>query len=344
MRRSSRCGSVSAQRWGWLRQHRRYGRISPVNIGMDFGQPVSDRCLGYAILIDGQHHARIRRGECQRERQHWRSQTQGQLPRHPAGRFGCTLGRWIRPSRRNPQLGTVTIEEVLSRRRGPPTQLHRNLLHGSPCPGRRHNSGRASERREQSGHPGPGGLSDIISCSMLSLTLSSNPVFGVAPISTGFNQCPFAQKTDAEGVWGNPALSFTGAGKITLQNAVLQCIDGTALAAVDDLSGGPSISVDNTVIKNTSERAIVRRGRNRFGHEFDHSSSTASASTSRKCSGIIDLSGGGNTVVISSSTVASSSLALGINGCRRLQRHSTATLSQPTTSPGTRPLARLLRL
>jgi hypothetical protein len=142
-----------------------------------------------------------------------------------------------------------------------------------------------------------GQADDIEALDFANISLTSAPVFGVAPILPGWYGCPLDPKND----WN--AISLTGPAVLTLSNATIQCmaIGGISMDQSSfGLASGPTVSVDHTVIQNTDEGIWSAAG-----------NATVSNTMIRfnvfgvdQVGGNIDLSGGGlggNTVVCSSS-------------------------------------------
>jgi hypothetical protein len=142
-----------------------------------------------------------------------------------------------------------------------------------------------------------GQIYDILALDFSSVSLTSAPVFGPAPVATGWYQCPLDPKNDFNGV------TVAGSATLNLSNATIQCqgyegvhIDFSVFGLVNN---GPTVSVDHTLIQNVGEGFYLSTGTatvsntmmrfNHFGVE--------------EYGGNIDLSGagvGGNTIVCSS--------------------------------------------
>ncbi len=76
------------------------------------------------------------------------------------------------------------------------------------------------------------------------IALSSLPVIGVTPGDGGYQSCP--SKPDLAA--GGGAILLTGSGSVTLTDALLQCIDGTA---IDLQSGTPVLNLSNVIIQHS---------------------------------------------------------------------------------------------
>jgi hypothetical protein len=136
---------------------------------------------------------------------------------------------------------------------------------------------------------------DIDAEEFAKISLTANPVIGVAPSKAGFGNCP--QKTDFLGVLAQGQVT------LTFQNGVMQCIagDGFELVASQNGNANPSVTIDNTIIQNTDLGIYASAGTatvtnttinyNFVGVQQDRDFNNHN--------GTIDLSGGGNTVVCS---------------------------------------------
>jgi len=138
-----------------------------------------------------------------------------------------------------------------------------------------------------------------------SVTLSSNPVFGVAPSAPGFKNCPSKE----DGISQSPAYSVFANGQVTLAltNATIQCGFGTGLLLQSSSIGSPSVTLDTVTIQNTelgisAGAGTVKAVNSTILFNYNGVQQTSDFSGAN---GTLDLSGGGNTVVCSSSAQSS---------------------------------------
>jgi hypothetical protein len=132
------------------------------------------------------------------------------------------------------------------------------------------------------------------------INLTSSPVIGVPPSATGFGNCP----SKPDGLQGpNPAgaVLANGAVTLTLKNAVLQCITGTAVVLQASTNGNPVLTADKTTIQNTDIALYVQAGTATVTNSALQFNYIGAVQVSDGINdGIIDLSGGGNAVICSS--------------------------------------------
>ncbi len=135
---------------------------------------------------------------------------------------------------------------------------------------------------------------DIIMLDYCNVSLSSNPVFGVPPISIGAGKCG-PSKHD------NVGISMLGQGTASLSNATIQCITGygASLSASGAGLGNPTLSIDNSIVQNTGAGvaasagvATVTNSTIRFNFVGVEQVIDPTGSI-----GSIDLSGGGDAVI-----------------------------------------------
>jgi hypothetical protein len=146
-------------------------------------------------------------------------------------------------------------------------------------------------QKEGTDEIGTGGAGEI--------TLTSNPVFGVAPSAPGFGNC--AAKLDAE--YGAPAIRIAGSMNVTLKNATLQCIGGTALA-VEAIPGFPfpTVTLDNVLIQNTNLGIYASAGTVNVTNStvrYNVIGVQQAYDAFNHLNGTINLADGGNTVICS---------------------------------------------
>jgi len=95
---------------------------------------------------------------------------------------------------------------------------------------------------------------DINAADLAQVALSSVPVIGVTPNDGGgFEACP--SKPDLALSGG--AIVVTGSGNVTLTDALVQCIDGTA---IDLKSGTPSLNLTNVIVQHSTVGLHVEAG------------------------------------------------------------------------------------
>jgi hypothetical protein len=134
------------------------------------------------------------------------------------------------------------------------------------------------------------------------ITLSSNPVFGIAPSDAGFLQC--AHKPDTV------AIRAQGQATITLMNATIQCIAGDGFKLQSSANGNPSVTIDKATIQNTDLGIWASAGKATVTNStIQYNFNGVQQDTDGTNNGAIDLSGGGNTVVCSSNKESSAGSA-----------------------------------
>ena len=81
------------------------------------------------------------------------------------------------------------------------------------------------------------------------VTLTSDPIVGVAPAQPGFLECP--SKNDMSSSQ-TAAVLLKGSASLTFENGAVQCISGGGFGLVASASGGlPALTLSNTTIQNT---------------------------------------------------------------------------------------------
>jgi hypothetical protein len=155
-------------------------------------------------------------------------------------------------------------------------------------------------------------ITDIAALDFASVTLTSNPVIGIAPSKLGYGTCPVLPKTEGSGAQkgGFAAVFVAGQASVTFKNGTVQCIGGPGFWLQQSyymIAGTPTVTIDNTLIQNTDGPGIyatagsvtVTKSSIQFnvvGVEQDSDGTNV---------GSIDLSGGGNAVICSSSSESS---------------------------------------
>jgi hypothetical protein len=146
---------------------------------------------------------------------------------------------------------------------------------------------------------------DIDAEDFASISLVSSPVVGVAPSAAGFGTCP--QKNDAIGLNApNAAWWVNGAATVSLKNATVQCIGGTAFQLQATFNGAPTVTLSGTTIQNTDLGIFALAGSATVtSSTLNYNFIGVQQATDGTNNGAIDLSGGGNSVVCSSNTESS---------------------------------------
>jgi hypothetical protein len=146
---------------------------------------------------------------------------------------------------------------------------------------------------------------DIDAEDFADISLSTNPVIGVAPVAAGFKQC--ANKNDATRAQGGlQAIWLNGSATFTFKNGTVQCIGSTAFQLQATTIGVPSLTIDNTVIQNTDLAIYASAGTAIVTNStITHNFNGVQQGTDGAHDATIDLSGGGNSVTCSESQESS---------------------------------------
>jgi len=142
---------------------------------------------------------------------------------------------------------------------------------------------------------------DLSAADLAAVSLSSAPVFGLAPAAAGFGTCP--AKPDARAS-GSSAILLVGRAQMTLANAMIQCIASDGIDLVAEKQWGPLLTMTGSTLQNIGGAALYA-----VTGSANISSSTLQYNyfgAWQDAQGTIDLSGGGgtNTVVCSSESEA----------------------------------------
>jgi hypothetical protein len=85
------------------------------------------------------------------------------------------------------------------------------------------------------------------------VSLTSAPVFGVAPSATGFGTCPSKRDATAS---SSSAILLAGTGRLTLGGATLQCIAGDGIDLVASSTGSPQLTLSGSTLQNIGGAAL----------------------------------------------------------------------------------------
>jgi len=146
---------------------------------------------------------------------------------------------------------------------------------------------------------------DIDAEDKASITLSANPIIGVAPKATGFTAGTTGcqTKTDGSGMGLNlAAVLLRGSASMTFDNGTVQCISAAGFRLLASPNGNPALTVDSTTIQNTELGIFASDGTATVTNstiEFNYNG-VEQATDAKSNVGKVDLSGGGNTVICSS--------------------------------------------
>ena len=148
---------------------------------------------------------------------------------------------------------------------------------------------------------------DIVASDFSNISLSSSPVIGVPPTAAGFKMCPW--KPDGQSVNGAAAVWVSGMSSVSIKNATVQCIAGTAFLQEpsNSAAGVPTVTIDKTVIQNTDIGLHVSAGTTTVTNStLNYNFIGVWQDTDTNGDAVaIDLSGGGNTVICSSDVESS---------------------------------------
>jgi hypothetical protein len=135
-----------------------------------------------------------------------------------------------------------------------------------------------------------------------SVSLTSDPVVGVAPSTRGFGNCP--QKNDAMG--SKPSILVNGLATLTFKNGMVQCIGAPAFRLQSSANGSPTVTIDQTVVQNTDVGIYASAGTATVTNStMQFNFIGVWQDTDGTHNGTIDLSGGNNTVVCSNKSESS---------------------------------------
>jgi hypothetical protein len=148
---------------------------------------------------------------------------------------------------------------------------------------------------------------DILAYDFSSITLASSPVIGVPPAAAGFNMCP--SKPDGQSLNGYAAVLVSGMSSVTIKNATVQCIAGTAFlqeASTNGTAGVPTLTIERTVIQNADVGIHASAGTTTVTKStLNYNFIGVWQDTDFPYAVAIDLSGGGDTVICSSNVESS---------------------------------------
>ncbi len=98
---------------------------------------------------------------------------------------------------------------------------------------------------------------DIDAEDMASITLTAQPVIGIAPGVAGIGKC--GAKTDAATA-KQEAVLLRGSASVTFDNGTLSCISGQGFHLQASAGGNPTLTVDSTTIQNTEGAVVAQAG------------------------------------------------------------------------------------